>query len=69
MGRVEGKVCLVTGGSSGLGRADAIRLTEEGAKVIWPYTLCWFHYLGWGVRKSGRVAIPVGAGWIRLLRQ
>ncbi len=34
MGRVEGKICLITGGSSGLGRADAIRLAEEGAKVV-----------------------------------
>jgi len=34
MGRVEGKVCLVTGGASGLGRADAIRLAEQGAIVV-----------------------------------
>ena len=34
MGRIEGKVCLVTGGGGGLGRADAIRLAEEGGKVV-----------------------------------
>lgn len=33
MGRVEGKVCLVTGGALGIGRACAIRLAEQGAQV------------------------------------
>jgi len=33
MGRVAGKVALVTGAAVGLGRADAIALVNEGAKV------------------------------------
>lgn len=34
MGRVGGKVAIVTGAASGLGAADARRLAEEGAKVV-----------------------------------
>jgi len=34
MGRVEGKVAIVTGGASGLGEASVRRLAEEGARVI-----------------------------------
>ena len=34
MGRVEGKVALVTGAAMGLGRADATMLVQEGAKVL-----------------------------------
>ncbi len=33
-GRVEGKVCVVTGAGSGIGRASALRLAEEGARVL-----------------------------------
>jgi 3(or 17)beta-hydroxysteroid dehydrogenase len=34
MGRVQGKVAIVTGGRKGLGRASAILLAKEGAKVV-----------------------------------
>jgi 3(or 17)beta-hydroxysteroid dehydrogenase len=34
MGRVEGRVAIVTGGAQGLGAAAVQRLTEEGAQVV-----------------------------------
>jgi len=37
MGVLEGKICLVTGGASGIGRATAIAMANEGAKVIVSY--------------------------------
>lgn len=34
MGRVDGKVVLVTGAARGMGRAHALRLAEEGADLV-----------------------------------
>lgn len=36
-GKLQGKVAIITGGDSGLGRAAAIAFTKEGAKVVIPY--------------------------------
>jgi NAD(P)-dependent dehydrogenase (short-subunit alcohol dehydrogenase family) len=33
-GRVSGKACVVTGAGSGIGRAIAVRLAEEGGRVL-----------------------------------
>ncbi len=36
-GKLKGKVAIISGGDSGLGRAAAIAFVKEGAKVVIPY--------------------------------
>ena len=36
-GKLKGKVAIITGGDSGLGRAAAVIFVKEGAKVVIPY--------------------------------
>lgn len=34
MGKLDGKIAIVTGGGSGIGRASSIKMSQEGAKVM-----------------------------------
>ena len=36
-GKLDGKVAIITGGDSGLGRAAAVAFVKEGAKVVIPF--------------------------------
>ena len=53
MGRVAGKVALVTGAASGIGRASAEVLAREGASVILTDVQAMGEDVAAGIRKSG----------------
>ena len=39
MGRLEGKVCVITGAGGGMGREAAIVFSAEGALVLTPHPM------------------------------
>ncbi len=60
MGRVAGKVALVTGAASGIGRASAEVLAREGAAVILTDVQASGEDVAEGIRKAGGKARFVG---------
>jgi NAD(P)-dependent dehydrogenase (short-subunit alcohol dehydrogenase family) len=62
MGRVDGKVALITGGGSGIGKAACRRLAEEGASVaVVDYRLEAAEEVANELTRSGSKAIAVRA--------
>jgi hypothetical protein len=66
MGRIEGKVAIVTGGALGIGKASCVRLAKEGARVAVADILNLEQILTWPF--TFRLDPPWGAGGSPLKR-
>ena len=61
MGRVDGKVAIVTGSASGIGRATAERLAGEGARVVVAdVNRAGAEEVAAGIREGGGSAVGIG---------
>ena len=59
---LQGRVAVVTGGGSGIGRAIAVRLAEDTAKVaIWDINAAGAEETAQMVRDAGGTAIAINA--------
>ena len=58
---LQNKVCIITGGGSGIGRASALMMAKAGAKVV-PVgrTLSKVEEVAKEIESSGGTAMPIG---------
>ena len=64
MGALDGKIAIITGAGSGIGRASALRFAAEGAKLVIGDKTAAVHDTAKAVRDAGgeAVALEIDAG-------
>ena len=64
MGALDGKIAIITGAGSGIGRASALRFAAEGAKLVLGDKTAAVHETAQLVKDAGgeAVALEIDAG-------